>query len=146
MPTKQRIFIIPFDDKAVYLFKKEAELSRLIGEVSERDPSILFSIARIIVEESFQLFPRCDPEDLHDRKVHGMALFYYNPLILEILEQLLTEPDHYTFYPVKDEACGIPQSAMEEELLPIKVAYKIKNPEKLDIGTLNKEYFTKLGN
>jgi hypothetical protein len=35
---------------------------------------------------------------------------------------------------------------MEEELLPIKVAYKIKNPEKLDIGTLNKEYFTKLGN
>ncbi len=94
MPTKQRIFIIPFDDKAVYLFKKEAELSRLIGEVSERDPSILFSIARIIVEESFQLFPRCDPEDLHDRKVHGMALFYYNPLILEILEQLLTEPDH----------------------------------------------------
>jgi hypothetical protein len=53
MPTKQRIFIIPFDDKAVYLFKKEAELSRLIGEVSERDPSILFSIARIIVEESY---------------------------------------------------------------------------------------------
>ena len=91
---KQRLFVVPFDENGIYLFKTNENVNRLVGEVQERDPSILFTIARIIVEESYQLFPRCIPEDLHDRKNHGLSLFYYNPLVLEILESLLTEKEH----------------------------------------------------
>jgi hypothetical protein len=93
--TKQRLFVVPFDENGIYLFKTNEDVNRLIGEVKERDPSILFTIARTVVEESYQLFPRCIPEDLHDRKNnHGLSLFYYNPLILEILESLLTDKEH----------------------------------------------------
>lgn len=97
------------------------------------------------MEESFQLYPRCIPDDLHDRKNHGVSLFYYNPLILEILESLLSDPEHQIFFPTSDNACGIPEAAMDE-LLPIKMAYKLTHSDKLDIGTLNREYFPKIGN
>ncbi len=33
-----------------------------------------------------------------------------------------------------------------DELLPIKMAYKLTHSDKLDIGTLNREYFQKIGN
>lgn len=38
-----------------------------------------------------------------------------------------------------------PEAAMDE-LLPIKMAYKLMHSDKLDIGTLNREYFPKIGN
>jgi hypothetical protein len=51
--TKQRLFLVPFDESGVYLFKTNEDINRLIGEVQERDPSILFTIARLIIEESY---------------------------------------------------------------------------------------------
>jgi hypothetical protein len=41
--------------------------------------------------------------------------------------------------------CGLTSSNMEEQL-PIRVAFKVSKSEKMDIGSLNREYFTKLGN
>ena len=68
-------------------------MNRLIGEVKERDPSILFTIARTVIEESYQLFPKCEAEDIRDRKQgQGISLFYYNPLVIQVLDQLLTDP------------------------------------------------------
>ena len=144
--TKQRLFLVPFDESGIYLLKTNDDINSLIGEVKERDPSILFTIARILIEESYQLFPMCIPEDLHDRKNnHGLSLFYYNPLVLEILESLMTEKEHQIFFPENDNMCGLTSSNMEEEL-PIRVAFKVSKSKKMDIGSLNREYFTKLGN
>ena len=53
VPTKQRVFVVPFDKNGIYLFRTNEDVNRLVGEVKERDPSILFTIARIIVEESY---------------------------------------------------------------------------------------------
>jgi len=143
--NKQRVFVVPFDEKGVFLFRTDGDLNRLVGEVQERDPSLLFTIARIVIEESYQLFPKCNAEDLHDRKgTHGVSLFYYNPLVHDVLEQLLSDPKNLIFYPDSDGTCGIPLSAMEEKP-PIRVAFRIVNSDKLDISSLNRQYFERLG-
>lgn len=145
LKNRQRVFVVPFDDKGIFLFRTDGDLKRLVGEVQERDPSILFTIARIVIEESYQLFPKCIAEDLHDRKgTHGISLFYYNPLVHDVLEQLLTDPKNLIFYPDSDNTCGISLSAMEEKP-PITVAFRIVNSDKLDISSLNKQFLERLG-
>ena len=61
--------------------------SPLTGTSTSREPSIYFTIARILVSESFNLFPMCiDPSMIQDRLSYGLpGLFYYHPHILRIL-------------------------------------------------------------
>jgi hypothetical protein len=78
-PAKQKL----------YLFSSTSNStpSPLTGTSTPRDPSIYFTIARILIAESFNLFPMCtDPSLIQDRPSYGLpGLFYYHPHILRIL-------------------------------------------------------------
>ena len=65
------------------------EPSRYCGAISEDHLSVYFTVAELIINSSSQYFPLCLKEHMRDEPI--MNLYYYNPLVLKVLETLLTD-------------------------------------------------------
>ena len=59
-----------------------------------RHPSIYYTIAEALIVGSHQYFPLCLPDEVQERKRDGkgISLFYYNPLVLKVLQTLINHP------------------------------------------------------
>lgn len=55
------------------------------SSIRESEPSILFTIARLLIEQSHSFFPNEDYEEVQKRgsaaAAGGIPLFYYNPMV-----------------------------------------------------------------
>lgn len=73
--------------------------SRYIGVVSEDHPSAYFTMAELLINGSSQYYPLCLPEHMRAEPIRN--LFYYNPLVLKVLETLLT--NEYAMWKREDD-------------------------------------------
>ena len=93
IPTEE-VVIYPYSSsrRVTYLFSTPdtSDPSPLRGTPTPRDPSLYFTIARVLITRSFNLFPVCDPDLIQDRGTFGLpGMFYYHTHVLQVLQALI---------------------------------------------------------
>lgn len=119
----------------------------------------MFTVARVLILKSFQLFPMCDSNYAQDRESTGknLNMFYYNPLVLRAFDTLLHDDgvifeNANVWYPVTgvnlmgaNEALRSYGVSISEEPFELKLKKNsLVNVSMLIIGKEVNEYWARL--